>query len=254
MSVVFEKGITVILPAYNEEACIEEAVTQCVEYLPTRFADHEVLVVDDGSQDGTADIVRRLGEAHPTVKLVRHGTNRGYGRAIATGFETASMPLVFFTDADCQFDIRELTDVAPLIEGQDAVLGFRVYRYDSVLRCFLSWSYNRLVRVLFLIPVRDVDCSFKLFTKEILERMPLESKDFFIDTEIVARLGKLRARIVEKGVRHYPRKAGHTTVRASHIPKTLWTLGRMWFRIHFGRKPEPVAVEARQAPSDADGR
>ena len=124
----------------------------------------------------------------------------------------------------------------PLLDRADVVFGFRVYRYDSVTRCILSWIYNRLVGVLFLVRIRDVDCSFKLFTRKVVDRLDLRSTDFFVDTEMVARCRKMGARIVSKGVRHHPRRAGHTTVRASHIPRTLWTVFRMWLDIQFSRR------------------
>ncbi len=231
----FDQSISVVLPAFNEEECIEEAVRQCLEFLPRCFSEFEVLVVDDGSADDTAAIVKRMQRQYPALKLIQQPSNEGYGRALAAGFEAARGELVFFTDADCQFDVSELRDFAPLIEQADAVYGFRVYRYDSVIRCFLSWTYNRLVRVLFLVKVRDVDCSFKLFSRRVVDQLAWESNDFFVDTEMVVRTRKLGFSSVEKGVRHYPRKAGHTTVRPSHIPLTLLTVARMWWRVNFGR-------------------
>ncbi len=233
--------ISVVLPAYNEEDSIEKAARAALEFLPTCFTDHEVLVVDDGSRDATAAVVEKLAREHPTLRLLRHEQNQGYGAAIATGFTAARGELIFYTDSDNQFDIRELKDTVPLLEDADVVFGFRVYRYDSVTRCLLSWIYNRLVRVLFLVKVRDVDCAFKLFKREVVEQLHFESRDFFIDTEMAARVSHLGSRLVEKGVRHYPRTAGSTTVRAGHIPKTLWTVFRMWFRIHFGRRGKPAA-------------
>ena len=243
----FRQSISVILPAYNEEESIEKAATDAASFLRDAFEDWEVLVVDDGSADDTAAIVRRLAEAEPRIKLLSHPRNLGYGRALATGFGAARCELVFYTDADNQFDIRELKDTVPLTEQADAVFGFRVYRYDSVLRCLLSWTYNRLVRVLFLVRVRDVDCAWKLFKRPVIERMVIEANDFFVDTELVARTAKLGVRTVEKGVRHYPRTAGSTTVRPSHIPRTLWTVAKMWFRIHFGRPRAAAAVTASRS-------
>ncbi len=235
-AVVFEQSMSIVLPAFNEEECIETAISQCVELLDQRYRDWEVVVVDDGSADETVAIVERMIRQEPRIKLVRHPRNLGYGCALRSGFEAARGELVFFTDSDCQFDVRELVDLMPLAERYDAVFGFRVYRYDSVTRCTLSWIYNRLVRVMFLVKIRDVDCSFKLFTRRVVDNLHLESRDFFVDTEMVARTAKMGARIVEKGVRHYPRQAGHTTVRPSHIPRTLWTVFRMWFHIHFSRR------------------
>ncbi len=227
----FPKSISVVLPAYDEEENIGEAVDQCVDFLRRAFTTWEVLVVDDGSSDGTADVVRARAAEEPRVRPILHERNLGYGAALARGFAESTGDIVFFTDADLQFDVRELKDAVPLLDDHDVVFGFRVYRYDSVLRCLLSWTYNRLVRVLFGIRVRDVDCSFKLFSRPVVDRLVLESKDFFVDTEMVARVARMDVRTVEKGVRHYPRPAGHTTVRPSHIPKTLWTVARMWWRI-----------------------
>ncbi|MEM7203874.1 MAG: glycosyltransferase family 2 protein [Planctomycetota bacterium] len=241
----FSTSISVVFPALNEEDNIRKAAGDAAAFLDAAYETWEVLVVDDGSTDDTAAHVRTMTEVEPRIKLVSHPTNQGYGRAIASGFAAASSELVFFTDADNQFDIRELRDFMPLIEDHDAVFGFRVYRYDSVMRCILSWGYNRLVRVLFRVKVRDVDCAFKLFRREVVDKMTIESDDFFIDTELVARTAKLGCRSVEKGVRHYPRTAGTTTVRPGHIPRTLWTVARMWFRIHFPGKQKPALAEAR---------
>lgn len=226
-----ERSISVVLPALDEEDNIGDAVDACVSFLEPRFRSWEVIVVDDGSTDHTPEIVGERSSADPHVRLVRFDRNRGYGAALARGFREARGDVVFFTDADLQFDVRELKDALPLLEDHDVVFGFRVYRYDSVLRCLLSWTYNRLVRVLFGIGVRDVDCSFKLFSRRVVDRLELESTDFFVDTEMVARVARLGARSVEKGVRHYPRRAGKTSVRPSDVPRTLLTVARMWWRI-----------------------
>lgn len=249
MSRLFSQSISIVLPAYDEEDNIEKATRDALAVGDEFFGgDCEVLVIDDGSTDRTAEIVRGVAAEDPRVRLVSHPTNLGYGRAIANGYAAATKDLVFFTDADNQFDMRELREVTPKIDTADAVFGFRVYRYDSVLRCILSWGYNRLVRVLFRVKVRDVDCSFKLLRREVVEALELECDDFFIDTEIVARTARAGFRVVEAGVRHYPRTAGRTTVRPGHIPRTLWTVARMWFRIHFKSKKA-----ARREPSVTSG-
>lgn len=231
----FSQSISVVLPAFNEEESIEKAVRDTADFLPQRFRDWEILVVDDGSKDDTARIVEDIAASEPRVRLLRHEFNQGYGRALATGFRASSTDLVFYTDSDSQFDIRELADMVPLTEEADAVFGFRIYRYDSVSRCILSWVYNKIVRILFLVRIRDVDCAFKLFTRKVVDKLSFRSSDFFIDTELVAQTARLGFRTLEKGVRHYPRSAGQTTVRPSHIPRTLWTVARMWLQIHFRR-------------------
>jgi glycosyltransferase involved in cell wall biosynthesis len=243
------QSLSVVLPAYNEVENIKIAVERALAVLPSLVADHEVVVVDDGSRDGTAEAVLVLLEAHPgRVRLIRHTQNLGYGAAIRTGFQRARGDLVFYTDADNQFDIGELKWFLPLISEYDVVVGFRVYRYDPVLRSILSWVYNRLVNVLFRVRVRDVDCAFKLFRREVIEKVRIDATDFFVDTELVARARRWNFRIVEKGVRHYPRTAGATTVRPSHVGQTLRTIARMWRRIYFpnaGMLEESAALQHR---------
>lgn len=237
-------GISVVLPAYNEETNVSEAVGQALEVLPELAEDFEVIVVDDGSGDGTAAVVEALvAEHHPAVRLLRHDHNRGYGAAIRSGFQHARFDLVFYTDSDLQFDLSELAYFFPLMDTHDVVIGFRVYRYDTVLRSILSWVYNRLVTVLFRVRVRDVDCAYKMFSRETLDKLVIESDDFFVDTELVARARKWNFRIAQKGVRHYPRVAGETTVRASDIPRTLRTIGRMWRRIYFPSREQRREAE-----------
>ena len=226
--------ISVILPAYNEEQNIIKAVQKSIVTLSRLASDFEIIVVDDGSRDKTKEAVQRLVKAHhPYIRLLSHQENRGYGTALRTGFRHARHCLIFFTDSDNQFDVAELEYLLPFVDHYDAVVGFRVYRYDPVIRCILSWFYNRLVGLLFRLNLRDVDCAFKLFRREALDRITLECDDFFVSTELMAKARRWNFRIIERGVRHYPREAGETTVRPSDVPRTLKTLARMWFRINF---------------------
>jgi glycosyltransferase involved in cell wall biosynthesis len=235
-------SISMVLPAYNEVENVRWAIERCIaagRELDVRF---EVIVVDDGSRDGTSAEVRRMMDEHPgTVRLLVHARNLGYGAALRSGFEKAAHDLVFYTDADNQFDPAELKYFMPLMAEYDMVIGFRVYRYDRVLRSIVSWFYNRLVGVLFRLRVRDVDCSFKVMRREVIQQVALECDNFFVDTELVARARKWNFRIAQKGVRHYPRVAGATTVRPSDVPYTLREVARMWQRIYFpGRRQQEV--------------
>jgi glycosyltransferase involved in cell wall biosynthesis len=229
---VERQTLSVVLPAYNEEDNIEAAVEAVREAASSLVPAWECIVVDDGSTDATPMIVDRMAAVDPRIRPVTFPRNRGFGLALKEGFGHCRGDLIFYTDSDRQFDVRELRYFLPLMERYDAAFGFRVYRYDGALRVLLSWCYNRLVRLLFRVKVRDVDCSFKLFRREVLESIDLESEDFFVDTELVAKARKWNYRIIEKGVRHYPRPAGQSTVRPSDIPRTLRTVARMWWRIY----------------------
>jgi glycosyltransferase involved in cell wall biosynthesis len=225
--------VSLVLPAYNEQECIGEAVEAASAALDRAFDGWELIVVDDGSSDRTGSIAAAAADDDPRVRVVTHERNRGYGAAIRSGMAEARGPVVAYSDSDLQFDYGELQYLveAQVETGSDAVFGYRVYRYDTVLRCMLSWGYNRLVRLLFGVRVRDVDCGFKLFTREAAAQLNLETDDFFVDTEMVAKIGRLGLRSEEVGVRHYPRKAGRTTVRPSDIPRTLLTVVRMWGKL-----------------------
>lgn len=231
-------NVSFIMPAYNEVENIEEAVARAGEALSRYASLFEIIVVDDGGTDGTGELLDELAKKNPALRPIHHERNQGYGSALKTGFTSAKHDLVFYTDADNQFDVDEIKFFLPLSEKYDLVSGFRIYRYDAVIRCFLSWGFNRLCRAMFGIRVRDIDCAFKLFRREIFDSFTMESKDFFIDAEILA---KARARgfsINELGVKHFPRKAGRATVRSSDIPRTLRELLRIWISIHFREKKE----------------
>jgi glycosyltransferase involved in cell wall biosynthesis len=228
------RSISVVLPAFNEEENIEKQVRAVDEVLRgLSFDAYEILVVDDGSRDRTRAICEALATADvPKLRVIVHEVNRGYAQALRSGFTGARMPLVFYTDSDNQFDVRELKNLLAAIDDYDLVCGFRIYRYDPMSRLVLSWGYNLLVRVLFRIRVRDVDCAFKLFRREIFDRIHIESKKFFVDTEILAKAAKIGLKMTEIGVRHYPRTAGQSTVRPSHVLHTLAEIVKMWTDIH----------------------
>ncbi len=225
------RRISVVLPAFNEEENIEKQVRDVDAVLRDFcFDEYELLVVDDGSRDRTRVICDGLDIEN--LRVLGHDVNRGYAKALRTGFTQARMSLVFYTDADNQFDVRELKNLLAAIDDYDIVCGFRIYRYDPFSRLVLSWGYNLLVRILFRIRVRDVDCAFKLFRRDVFERIRIESEKFFVDTEILAKASKLGLRMTEVGVRHLPRTAGESTVRASHVISTLSEIARMWRDIY----------------------
>lgn len=238
-------GLSIVLPAHNEEANIRTAVEKGLATGERLAPRHEVIVVDDGSEDGTSHEVEALAKKHyPRVRLVKHHVNLGYGAALRTGFHQARYDLVFFTDSDNQFDMSELEYFLPMMADHDMITGFRVYRYDTVLRCLLSWCYNRLVGALFRLRVRDVDCAFKLMRKEVVQKVTIECDNFFVNTELLAKARRWNFRIAEKGVRHYPRTAGETSVRPSDIPRTLRTVFSMWRRIYFPTRKEMESLHA----------
>jgi glycosyltransferase involved in cell wall biosynthesis len=200
--------VSFVLPAYNEEGNILRAIDNTVVAASRYCGDYEVIVVDDGSRDGTAELVERAAADNPSIRLVRHPTNRGYGDALRTGFSSATLDFVFFTDADNQFDMNELPLLLEWADDADVVAGYRKQRRDPAMRRLNAWAWNRLVRALFCVPVRDIDCAFKLFRRSALAGLTIESRGAMINTEIMVKLSRAGNTVVEVGVTHLPRTEG----------------------------------------------
>src|SRR5712692_1000624 len=200
--------LSLVLPAYNEEAGIRQAAVEADEALAALVEDYEILVVDDGSCDRTAAVVQELAAERPHVRLLRHGENRGYGVALRTGFTAAAFESIAFSDADCQFHLADLARLLPLTDRFPVVVGYRQERQDPWRRRFLSRGYNLVARALLGTRVRDADCALKVFRREALARLLPESAGFFVNTEMLTRARQLRMKVAEVGVRHRPRLKG----------------------------------------------
>jgi glycosyltransferase involved in cell wall biosynthesis len=172
-------------------------------------------------------------EMDPTLRVITHPSNLGYGAALRTGFQEARGKYVFYTDSDNQFDLTELRDFLPLMRDWDVALGYRMDRQDPFHRRFISNCYNLLASIAFSMSVRDLNCSFKLFRREVLDGLELESDSFFIDTELVVRMHRGGWRYIQKGVHHYARTAGRSTVHPSDVPRTFVALARIWLKLSF---------------------
>jgi glycosyltransferase involved in cell wall biosynthesis len=200
--------ISAFFPAFNEEGNIERAVHAAIEALAPRCDRFEVIIVDDGSSDGTAEAVSRLAASDGRVRLVRHPANRGYGAAVRTGIASSRYDWVFFSDADLQFDLSEIDSLLPHTASADLVVGYRKRRRDPLHRRVNAFLWNWLVRTWFGIRVRDVDCAFKLLRRSFVSSLPLESDGAFLSTELLCRAAAAGGRIRQAGVSHFPRQWG----------------------------------------------
>ena len=176
------RRLSIILPAYNEAANIEAAVRSALAAGEKYCEAVEVVVVDDGSRDDTAHVVAQMSSSDGRIRLVRHDDNRGYGDALKSGFTAAQMPLVFFTDADNQFDLDEIGSFVDLIDRVDVVAGYRINRCDPWFRRLNAAVWNYLVRALYYVPVRDIDCAFKLFRREVFDGLHLDSMGAMVNS------------------------------------------------------------------------
>jgi glycosyltransferase involved in cell wall biosynthesis len=203
-------SLSCFFPAYNEEPNIARLLDEVVATLP-QFADHwEAVIVDDGSTDRTASIVRDYAALHPEIRLVQHKNNLGYGHALRTGLKESTGEAVFFTDADLQFHLSDIGELLPAFGDADVVIGYRIKRRDPWHRLVVAGVYHTVLRTMFDLHVRDIDCAFKLFDRQVVDTLvgELESRSAFISPELVIRAQTAGFRITEVGVTHYPRTAG----------------------------------------------
>ena len=204
-------SLSLFFPCWNEEATVEPLTRKAAEVLDRIGGDYEIIIVDDGSIDRTGAIADRLATENGRIRVVHHPVNRGYGAALQSGFRAATKELVFYTDGDGQFDLDELPPLLPLISRFDIVSGYRINRQEGIIRKFNAFCWGQLVRLLFDLPYRDIDCAFKLYRRSLFDRMELLSTGALIDTEILARARRKGAAITQVGVHHYPRIAGKAT-------------------------------------------
>ncbi len=204
-------SISVFLPCYNEQDNVAHIVEQAVAVLKKVTADFEVIIVDDGSSDATGQIADEICDRDGRIRVVHHPTNLGYGAALQSGFKAASKELVFYTDGDGQFDINEMPPLLPLMAEYDVVSCYRLNRRDPFIRRINGWCWTKLVCLLFGMKIRDIDCAFKLYKREIFDNITLSSTGALIDAEILARAVQKGYHITQRGVHHYARTAGTQT-------------------------------------------
>lgn len=224
-------------------------VREALEVLP-RFADDlEVIVVDDGSADATGAIADRLASEDPRVRVVHHHPNRGYGAAIRSGLVRATRPYVFYTDGDLQFRLEDLARLVPRLDRADVVVGWRERRADPPTRLFIAWVYNTLIRFLFGAPFRDVDCAFKLFRRQVFDRVPLarvRSNGAFFSPELLLVLRAAGVRIEQVAVRHFPRTSGEEKgATLLVVLRAVRDLLRLRLRLVTARERAPLDDEQR---------
>ena len=205
-------SLSVVLPAYNEAKNIKRTVTEAVSYAERSFNDYEVIVVNDGSTDGTGEIVEELTLADPKIILVNHAKNSGYGAALRSGFDRASLDYLFLMDSDGQFDISDIERFLPFINTFDIIVGYREKRADPAIRSLNTWLYHLYVELLFGLRMRDMDCAFKMFTRRAYEAVkPIKSGGALFSAELIIKWKRKGFSIKEVPVRHFPRKFGRQT-------------------------------------------
>jgi glycosyltransferase involved in cell wall biosynthesis len=204
-------SLSVVMPAHNEEVAIAETVQSAVAAVSQWTPDFEIIVVNDGSRDRTGAILEEIASTTPSVRVIHHEVNQGYGAALVSGFEAITKELVFFMDSDGQFDIHDLELFFPLIDQYDGVLGYRINRQDAWTRKLNAWGWKMVVSLIFKLSVRDVDCAFKLYRARFFREHKLETHGAMINTEIIYKFKRAGYTYTEVGVHHLPRIGGEAT-------------------------------------------
>jgi len=216
--------LSVMMPAYNEEEILPIALDEAVKALNAQVRTWEIVIVDDGSTDRTPEILAEWVAREPRIRVVTNNPNRGYSQALIRGFHACDLDVIFYTDADAQFDLMEISRLYPLIADADMVAGYRVGRQDPWFRLVTSGVYNAIQGLVLGVRARDVNCAFKFFRRDFFERVNLSSDGFLIDAELYARADRAGLRWAQGPVTHRPRTEGETTVRVGTIQETLGQL------------------------------
>lgn len=237
-------SLSIVIPAYNEAENIEALIKDIKSKLNGHIPGLEVIVVNDGSTDATGEICEKLARASGNgVRTIHHLHNEGYGVALRNGFKAARGELVFFTDADNQFNIAEIMDLLPYAHDYEIVAGYRKKRQDPLLRCWLSRGYNLLANFLLGTKVRDFNCAFKVFHRSLFDQIEINSFGYLVNAEIFAKALQMGCRIKEVPVSHFPRTKGQSKAGIKNVPFIAAGLLKLWYHL----KSEPKEVKSKVA-------
>lgn len=228
------ESLSVFFPAYNDAPSLPELISKTFQTLETSVTDFEVIVVNDGSRDKTAEVLAQLqGEYGSSLRVVTHPVNRGYGGALRSGFAAATKDLVFYTDGDGQYDVDELPKLLKLMTADVGLVnGYKLERNDPWHRIWIGSIYNQFARFAFRIQIRDIDCDFRLVRRSLLESLELKSTSGTICVELVRKLELSGCGVAEVGVRHYPRLNGTSQFfRVRSLLTTFYQLARLWVQV-----------------------
>jgi glycosyltransferase involved in cell wall biosynthesis len=244
-------GLSVFFPAYNDSGTIASLVISARQTAARLTRDFEVIVINDGSADATAQIVDELARTYPEVRVVHHPRNRGYGAALRSGFAAATRELVFYTDGDAQYDPSEMAILwNALRDDVDLVNGYKISRSDPLHRIVIGRIYHHTVKLLFGLRIRDVDCDFRLLRRSIFERVALDRSSGVICLEMMKKIQDAGYRIAEVPVHHYHRAYGKSQFfNFRRLFKTVLDVGALWFalvvrREHMRHSADRTASEA----------
>jgi len=226
-------SISAFFPCYNDEKSIGRLVTEVTQVLSQLTNDFEVIVINDGSTDQSAKILSKLQQKNSKLRVINHKKNKGYGGALISGFKAAKKTLIFYTDGDGQYDVKELPILLKLMTRDiDFVNGIKMTRHDANYRIIVGNFYSLVIRWGFWLPIIDVDCDFRLIRRSIIKKMTLTNTSGSICVELVKKAQRVGARFRQVSVHHLERKWGESQFFVPRrILKTFWDLGTLWIQL-----------------------
>ncbi len=224
--------LSIFFPVYNEALIIKETLIQANRVIKTIARTYEIIVVDDGSTDKTAVIVKQMMRVNKQIRLISHRKNLGYGAAIKSGLAATRYPWVIACDSDGQFDLSEIKKFIPFTKDYDLIIGYRLKRSDSRYRRLMAFILRIVNLVLFKINFKDIDCGFKLFKKEVITTVtPLTTNSAITVTEFIIKSLCQGFKIKEVGVSHHSRSGGQQTGgKPSVVIKGAKEAIRLWLK------------------------
>lgn len=231
-------SLSIFFPCYNDKGTIAKLVRNAKETAERLTDDFEIIVIDDCSTDGSRELLKELEQQVPQLLLIFHEKNKGYGAVLQSGFGAARKELVFYTDGDGQYDVRELSYLwEKMTEGVGIVNGFKLKRHDPIHRIIIGFIYQEAMRLVFRLPIKDPDCDFRLIRRAVFGRVKLTRTTGTVTIELVKKIQQAGFRFAQVGVHHYERTYGRSQFFSfRRVSQTLWQLIFLWGELMLGVK------------------
>ena len=228
-----KKEISVFFPVYNDWGTIPGMVISVIDLLKKLDYEYELILVDDGSYKKTKRILKIIEDKFEKVKIIHHKKNYGYGAALRTGFANCNYDFIFYTDGDAQYDVNDLTKLLPFMKDDiDVVNGFKKFRHDPFYRILIGEIYHHFTKFIFGLPLRDIDCDFRLIRKSTLEKINLDMDSGVICIELIKKLSLVGAKFAEVEISHFFRHSGRSQFfKPFRIARTIKSIFSLWFEL-----------------------